>query len=316
MRDYRWATRVALVIFPLLVLLGGARSAPALAASCTPRPAVGVTVTPTGPQHADLAVTLTAGTSAGVPNNQLDAVRFNAIGYGWIEAGSQTGERGSFDVALPAGTEQFSFVLHADSPGTPPTAHLVVQDACGAWPTFVGGYSPPPPPPLPAYCTPRPRVELATVPQGLDTLLATLRVNGDGNTLHAVEVGPVTNADLDVAGQTDVTGNAAITLPAGTQQLSFTIHHGDGAYNVGLTAVDGCGRWPTFVSAGAGSFSPPPPPPYDPPPPPHDPPPPPPHDDPPAPAATPELDSLLLFVVGAAGLAGAAYRQRRSRARR
>jgi len=209
-------------------------------------------VTPTGPQHADLAVTLTAGTVADLVNNQLESVRFNAVGYGWIEASGRTSDRGSFEVALPAGTGQFDFVLHADTPGTPPTAHVVVKDACGAWPTFVGGYTPPPPPPLPAYCTPRPRVELTTVPQGADTLRTTLRVNGTGNELQAVEVGAVTNASLDLAGQTDTTGPSAVTLPPGTPQLSFTIHHGPGAYSVALTAVDGCGRWPTFVSAGSG----------------------------------------------------------------
>ena len=144
----RLAPRVALALLAVLLLQGGLSHATALAASCAPRPPVEVTVTPTGPQHADLAVTLTAGTSAGAPSYQLASVRFNAIGYGWIEAGSQTGDRGSFEVAVPADTAQFSFVLHADTPGTPPTAHLVVHDACGAWPTFVGGYTPPPPPSL------------------------------------------------------------------------------------------------------------------------------------------------------------------------
>src|ERR687885_120124 len=132
------AARVGLAVGLLLGFVQGALSSSALAASCAPRPAVGVSVTPTGPQYTDLAVTLTAGSTPGLAN-QLASVRFNAIHDARIDAGSRLGESRTFEVSLPDGTEQFSFVVHPERAGVPPSVHLVIQDACGAWPTFVGG---------------------------------------------------------------------------------------------------------------------------------------------------------------------------------
>jgi hypothetical protein len=249
----RLAARFGFAGFFLLVLVAGAPQSPTLAESCAPRPSVGVIVTPTSPQNAELTVTLTAGTSAGITSNQLESVRFNAIHHARIDAGSRTGETRTFAVDLPAGTKQFSFLVHPEQAGVTPTVHLVVHDACGAWPTFVGGtYTPPS-----VSCSPRPRVVVATLPLGPDALQATVRVTGSHNQLQVLEVGAASNALLDIDGRTGVPGNNAITLPAGTEQFSFTLHRsGPGAYSVGLTAVDGCGRWPTFVGAG-GSILPP-----------------------------------------------------------
>src|SRR5262245_58294038 len=124
----------------LLLLLGitltqAAQLAPAasLGQSCTPRPPVGVTVTPTGSQHGDVAVTLTAASAAGGPQNTLESVRFNDIQDARIDAGSLTDQTHNLALSLPAGTEQFSFLVHPTQAGVTPTVHLVVNDACGAW---------------------------------------------------------------------------------------------------------------------------------------------------------------------------------------
>src|SRR5689334_1540601 len=107
MRHHCLALRTVLAGCCFLALLGAA--APAVAASCTPRPAVGMQVAPLGPQQADLVVTLTAGTSAGLAQNALDSVRFNAIQDARVDAGGLTDQTHTFEVTLPARTEQFRF---------------------------------------------------------------------------------------------------------------------------------------------------------------------------------------------------------------
>jgi hypothetical protein len=289
----RWLVpRVALAMFVVVLLQGGTLPSAALAASCAPRPPVGVTVTPTGPQQADLAVTVTAGTSAGAPSNQLDAVRFNAISNGWIEAGGQTGDRGSWEVTLPADTTQFHFVLHADAPSTPPTAHLVVHDACGAWPTFVGtGTGRSSQGDEPVSCLPRPPVEVSTTATS-SGMQSTLRATGAANHLLGVEFGAATNSLIDIADHAQAPGNFTVSVPS-SAAVTFSLHPlGSTAYSVPLVVVDRCGRWPTLVGAGApaslGGGD----------------------NDPPAAAATPELDSFVLFALGALGLGFVAWRRR------
>jgi hypothetical protein len=53
--------------------------------------------------------------------------------------GGPSGATGSFNVALPAGTQQAAFTVRPASSGGAVTVPLVVVDNCGAWPTFVGG---------------------------------------------------------------------------------------------------------------------------------------------------------------------------------
>jgi hypothetical protein len=249
----RLAPRVALALVVGVLLLGSLSPSSALAASCAPRPPVGVTVTPTGPQYADLAVTLTAGSTPGQPN-QLDSVRFNAIQDARIDAGSRLGETRTFAVSLPAGTDQFSFVVHPERAGVPPSVHLVVDDACGAWPTFVGGTGGPSAPSA-VSCLPRPPVLVTTRPLDPDTLEATLRVTGTHNALQVLELGTVSNARLTLAERPGDAVAEAVTLPAQTEQVTLTVQRqGAGPYGVALTAVDGCGRWPTFL--GTGGFPP------------------------------------------------------------
>lgn len=104
---------------------------------CATRPNVGVVTTPAGDGR--LQVTVTANSSGTVPANTLRALRFGAVTNALVDAGSRVGVAGNAEVALPAGTAQTTFVVRRVTAGQPSTVQLVVVDACGDWPTVVGG---------------------------------------------------------------------------------------------------------------------------------------------------------------------------------
>lgn len=104
---------------------------------CASRPPVSVVTTPLGDGR--LQVTLSAGTSAALPSNALRELRFAAATNALVDAGGQTGQGGAFTVTLAAGTQQTSFVIRRATAGQAATVPLVVVDACGDWPTIVGG---------------------------------------------------------------------------------------------------------------------------------------------------------------------------------
>ena len=72
------------------------------------------------------------------PGVELRAVRFGTATNAIVEAGSQSGS-GGFTVTLPAGSQQTTFVLRRVTSGQATTANVTVVDACGDWPTVVGG---------------------------------------------------------------------------------------------------------------------------------------------------------------------------------
>jgi hypothetical protein len=86
-----------------------------------------------------LRVFVEASLNASTTSNQLVSLHFGSAQNALIDAGNQTGLLGDFTVGLPAGTTQTSFVARRATPGQPTTVQLVVADACGDWPTFVGG---------------------------------------------------------------------------------------------------------------------------------------------------------------------------------
>jgi hypothetical protein len=233
-----------------------------------------------------LRVTLIAG-RAGVPLTQLS---FRAATNATVIAGTQSGP-GGFTVTLPAGTTQYSFQVVQQTPGQAATVPLTVTDACGDWPTFVGGgpeaftaggQNPAPAPtvtvtprpggqpaplalaptatttPTPAaICTPRPAITVATTPSGAGRLQVTVRApEAARDSLQSLRFGSVTNATIDVGSQAGLTGNTSVPLPPGTQQATFTITRvaADQASTVTLVVVDSCGEWPTVVGLGPGGF--------------------------------------------------------------
>jgi hypothetical protein len=99
---------------------------------CSPRPSVQVAVAPSGPGR--LQVTLTTN-GTGV---FLNSLQFLSASNALIDAGGVSGATGNFLVTLPAGTQQATFFVRRLASGAT-TVPLVVNDSCGAWPTFVGG---------------------------------------------------------------------------------------------------------------------------------------------------------------------------------
>jgi len=100
---------------------------------CSPRPPVRVSVVAAGAGRVRATI-LANNTTLG---NELRQIRFGTATNATVIAGSQSGA-GNFTVSLPGGTQQFQFDVQRGAAGQAATAHLVVADACGDWPTFVG----------------------------------------------------------------------------------------------------------------------------------------------------------------------------------
>jgi hypothetical protein len=256
---------------------------------CSPRPSVSVSVIAGGAGR--LQVTLSANVSDGTLANALQSLAFGSATGALIDIpGGQTGASGNFTVTLPAGTQQTTFFVRQATPGQAATVPLTVTDACGAWPTIVGGgpqafppgsssspsapapaptassaaASPPAgapsgssastPPPAAIACSPRPPAQVSTAPSGPGQLQVTVAATGAGNSLQALRFGTATNARIQAGAQS---GNSTFTvsLAPGTQQTTFALTRltvGQ-PLTVNLVAVDACGDWPTVVGAGAAS---------------------------------------------------------------
>ena len=92
-------------------------------------------------------------------------------------------------------------------------------------------------------------------PAGSNTLSVSVTPGANG-WINQVQIGDATNARVDIAGQTGITGNQNVTLPPATTSLTFQVHHATTGQSttVALTIVDTCGSWPTFVGGGANAF--------------------------------------------------------------
>jgi CSLREA domain-containing protein len=114
-------------------------------------------------------------------------------------------------------------------------------------------------PPLPA-CVPRPPVRVAVARGGSGALSATITAttppDSSPNRLRALRFGRITNATVDVAGQTGVSGGQTVTLPGGPIQTILVVRrgpHGPSA-TVELVVVDDCGDWSTLVGGGRDAW--------------------------------------------------------------
>jgi len=109
-------------------------------------------------------------------------------------------------------------------------------------------------------CTPRPDVSVSAVPGPNGTLQVTVTANSSTGVpnirITALQFGAATNALVDVAGRTGVTGNTTVTLPSPAAQVSFVVRRAAAgqATTVPLTVMDSCGGWPTLVGGGPGAF--------------------------------------------------------------
>ncbi|MCC6178898.1 MAG: DUF11 domain-containing protein [Chloroflexi bacterium] len=105
--------------------------------ACQPRPNVGVQVQQTG--AGQLAVTIRATTNVDTPTNALQSIQITTVSNAAIDVpNGPSGAAGGITVPTQPGGQIAQFTVRRAAPG-PFRADLVVTDACGPWPTFVGG---------------------------------------------------------------------------------------------------------------------------------------------------------------------------------
>lgn len=102
---------------------------------CGPRPRVQVTSAPSG---TGLQVTVTASDTGPPTQNILHSLRFDALDNATVTLGGQIHPL-PFTHTPPAGATIASFSVQRVAAGVPSTVHFTVTDACGTWPSFVGG---------------------------------------------------------------------------------------------------------------------------------------------------------------------------------
>ena len=107
-----------------------------IATACSPRPRVAVDAVPDGDGR--LRVTVSATTNPGTAN-ALQSVTWQTMDRATVTmAGGRSMSAGQ-TMPLSAGAQTFTFLVGRIAPGQAATVHFVVVDACGPWPTFVGG---------------------------------------------------------------------------------------------------------------------------------------------------------------------------------
>jgi hypothetical protein len=112
----------------------------------------------------------------------------------------------------------------------------------------------------PTRCSPRPSVDVAQAPTGAGQLSVSVSAHTSQatstNALSTLRLTRLDNARVDLNGQAGITSPQNVTLPAGTQQVSFTVSRlaANQPSTVQFTAVDTCGDWPSFVGGGPGAF--------------------------------------------------------------
>jgi parallel beta-helix repeat protein len=104
---------------------------------CSPRPTVSVTSQRGAPGALTVAVTVTR--SAAAPTNEIAQLQFGPAQNASVEIGGQVRAGGSFNQAIPAGTQVVTFTVRRLAAGQSTTVPFSVVDDCGPWQTFVGG---------------------------------------------------------------------------------------------------------------------------------------------------------------------------------
>lgn len=104
--------------------------------ACAPRPRVAIATTPLGGGR--LQVTVAPTSNPGFEAPPIRAIRFEESRQAEIEAAGLPRSAAPFSIAYPEGTTQATFVVQRTGAGA---VHVgfTVTDACGGWPTFVGG---------------------------------------------------------------------------------------------------------------------------------------------------------------------------------
>jgi hypothetical protein len=114
--------------------------------------------------------------------------------------------------------------------------------------------------PQPDHCTPRPRLNVTSVPAGDGHLRVTVRAGTtSGATAHRLlelRAKIPANARIDVVnGPSNLAGEQVLSVGDGTQPIVFVVRRvAPGGVTIPLEATDACGVWPTFVGGGANAF--------------------------------------------------------------
>jgi len=110
---------------------------PAPSVVCSPRPTFTVHASPSAPGV--LQVTVAVGRSAEAANNTLQTIRIGSVVNGTIDVSGRGQIASGTTVTMAPGTQQATLVVRRVASGTATTVPLVLTDACGEWPTLVGG---------------------------------------------------------------------------------------------------------------------------------------------------------------------------------
>lgn len=102
---------------------------------CAPRPQVSVLVS--RPAFGRLAVSIVATTLPSTPNNWLRRIRFERLDNASVDIRGLSGQHAPFTIELPDRPRQVDFTAIWAIQGAY-TLHLMIEDDCGEWRTFVG----------------------------------------------------------------------------------------------------------------------------------------------------------------------------------
>ncbi len=108
---------------------------PALCTSSA-RPAVGVTATPSNPGQ--LSATIAAQQTPAIPGNALSSITITRVENAVVVVNGAPASSG-VTVPVAGGTSPVTMLVIRQTAGQPSTVAFTAMDACGAWPTFVGG---------------------------------------------------------------------------------------------------------------------------------------------------------------------------------
>jgi hypothetical protein len=103
---------------------------------CSPRPRVRISTVVVG--SGQLSATIAATTSSTAPSNSLVSIRLARIDNATVTLNGSPITVGPA-VTLPGGASQARLLVQREAAGRASTVSIVAVDACGDWPTFVGG---------------------------------------------------------------------------------------------------------------------------------------------------------------------------------
>jgi hypothetical protein len=105
-------------------------------AVCAPRPKIDVQTATVGGRR--IQVTVRVGTEGPNVDNTVKTIEFGTPTNATLQMTGQT-SIGTSPISLPAGTRQLVFIVQQTNPSAAVQVPFTVTDACGSWPTFVGG---------------------------------------------------------------------------------------------------------------------------------------------------------------------------------